>query len=210
MWQLTRNRLRDSIDDHPEGKTVREVLDNYQSRGFGVVSDNLLPVVMTFTMTIPDVRDLRLCYPWRCGPPGDSGPLGSLYIGGGGPARVKSTSDDTKTFLMRLNISRLLARGNRILLELFTSFHRNDLSARSRYTELSKWRQRMDLSLKQVCSNDSSTSSSKLLGAFERTCSVETSIQKSNAKHPGYWALPLGYIIQLADLTHSNTLERDS
>jgi len=60
MWQL--NRLRDSIDDHPKGKTVKEVLDNYQSRGFRVVSDNLLPVVMTFT--IPDVRDLQLCYPW--------------------------------------------------------------------------------------------------------------------------------------------------
>ena len=44
----------------------------------------------------------------------------------------------------------------------------------------------------------------------QRTCSVETSIQKSNAKHPDYWALPLGYIIQLANLTHSNTLEWDS
>jgi len=102
--------------------------------------------------------------------PGDSGPLGSLYIGGGGPSRAKVLlTDDTKTFLMRLNISGLLARGNRIFLELFTSFHRNDLSARSGYTELSKWRQRMDLSLRQVCSNDSSTSSSKLLEAFERT-----------------------------------------
>jgi len=58
MWQLTHDRLRDSIDDHPKGKTVKEVLDNYQSRGFGVASDNLLPVVMTFT--IPDVRDLQL------------------------------------------------------------------------------------------------------------------------------------------------------
>jgi len=77
MWQLTRIRLRDSIDDHPKGKTVKEVLDNYQSRAFGAVSDNLLSVVMTFTMTIRSWP----CYPWRCSSPGDSGPLRLLYIG---------------------------------------------------------------------------------------------------------------------------------
>jgi len=97
------------------------------------------------------------------------------------------------------------------VIEFSLSFHRNDLSARSGYRELSKWRQRMDLSLRfapTIRQHPPQNFWGHLKG--RRTCSVETSIQKSNAKHPGYWALPLGYIIQLADLTHSNTLEWDS